>query len=114
MYEEEKKFLERVEERGNPKNKKYPLSEDKLVSIKNEFPSIPADYLAYLQIIGWGEAREGLYAIYAEPTWCHGKANKWVDIPSKIPNYIAFGADSTGGIFAFDSDNDNQIITFDQ
>lgn len=65
MYEEEIKFLNRVEN-----NNKAPMDErrkwitEEVSQIKKRFPDIPNDYITYLQEIGTGSFRECQFGVH--------------------------------------------------
>jgi hypothetical protein len=58
MYEEEVAFLAAVEDRADETNGRRLLDAAAVERLRQEFPGIPEDYLAYLGEIGVGTVRE--------------------------------------------------------
>ena len=50
--------------------------------------------------------------IYGGPSWCHGEPLfSWFETNNR--NFIVFGDDFAGNMFAFDADNNNKIVLLD-
>ena len=48
-----------------PASRLTPLQEAEVVSLKVRYPQLPADYVDYMQQIGWGGIGNSFYMIYS-------------------------------------------------
>ena len=65
QYDDVLQFLTAHEENTESQmNDRTPLSVAEISEIRNQYPSIPEDYLDYLTEVGWGAFRECQYAVY--------------------------------------------------
>jgi hypothetical protein len=104
MFEEERTFLQRVEQPDDPSNSRDIPSDSEIESIRNNYPEIPDDYLAYLREIGWGCARESQYIIHQGLSWCHDDSSfNWFN--SRGRKFLVFGSNSMGDLWAFDAEH---------
>ena len=74
-----------------------PLTENELDQLKDEYPSLPYDYLCYLREIGWGETPGG-YMIYSEPISPSEIYPDLIDMQSRL----IIGDDFQGYCLGFD------------
>src|ERR1043166_3338798 len=101
MYEEEIAFLEAVEDPAEQTNRhRRPLDPAAVARIRQTFPGIPEDYLAYLGEIGPGSARECRYMIYEAPRWCDEFS--WFESHGR--KLLVFGDSFSGDLFALDAE----------
>jgi hypothetical protein len=108
MYEEEVAFLAAVEKRAEM-NRRRLLDAAAVERIREAFPGVPEDYLAYLREIGRGAARECQYAIYEFPAWCDEEpALSWFE--SNGRKLLVFGDNFSGDLFAFDAEHNYRVV----
>ena len=78
-----------------------PLLEAEVVSLKTKYPQLPADYVDYLQQIGWGGIGNSFYMIYSglmEADEIYG-----ADASNDLGNVLFFGDDFSGYCAGFDT-----------
>ncbi len=78
---------------------KKPLHKTAVEALQAEFPELPADYFAYIETVGWGEADSGRM-IYSGPV---APASIYGDRFAKS-HIILLGDDTQGYCFGFDRD----------
>jgi len=115
MYEDEISFLLAVEDKTDESNKRLLFSEESCIKLKNKYPSIPEEFLSYLQEIGAGTVREQQYWIYEDPA-LHNKDERFswykpTDFLEK--NYLVIGDDFAGNLYALDIQNDYAPVLLD-
>src|SRR5262245_31754549 len=110
MYEEELAFLAAVEKPEDQTNRRrQPLDADVVERIRQTFPGIPEDYLAYLHEIGGGTVRECQYVIYQTPEWCHEDPTfSWFEADGR--NLLVVGDNFSGDLFAFDAEHNHRVV----
>ena len=108
MYEEEVAFLAAVENRADKANQRRLLDAAAVERIREEFPGIPEDYLAYLREIGSGTVRECQYQVH-KPDWCHEEPLfSWFETRGR--KLLVIGHDYSGNLFAFDAKHNYRVV----
>ena len=108
MYEEEVAFLAAVEDRAEVSNRRGLLDAAAVERIREAFPGVPEDYLAYLREIGPGSVRECQYGIH-KPIWCHEEpAFSWFETRGR--KLLVFGHNFSGDMFAFDAKHNYRVV----
>src|SRR5262245_53118464 len=110
MYEEEVAFLAAVEKPEDQTNRRrQPLDADAVERIRQTFPGIPEDYLAYLREIGGGTVRECQHVIYQTPEWCHEDPTfSWFEADGR--KLLVVGDNFSGDLFAFDAEHNHRVV----
>jgi hypothetical protein len=109
MYEEEIAFLAAVENRAEVSNRRRLLDAAAVERIREAFPGVPEDYLAYLREIGRGSVRDCQYMIYERPAWCDEEpALSWFE--SNGRKLLVFGDNFSGDLFAFDAEHNYRVV----
>ena len=110
MYEEELAFLVAVEDPTEQSNwHRRPLDPAAVERIRQTFPGIPEDYLAYLREVGPGSVRECQYAIYEGPDWCDEEPLfSWFE--SNGRKLLVVGDNFSGDLFAFDTEQNYGVV----
>lgn len=112
MYEEEIKFLNKVEEPVDENRQRVLFSESECKELKAQYLGLPDEYTAYLMEIGAGSAREDQYMIYDNPVLCHEDDEfSWYD--SKGINYLVIGDDFSGNLYALKVDSEYAPVLLD-
>jgi len=106
-FEKELAFLLEYEE----SNDRYQLCEKELQSLKEKYPNVPNDYIAYLREIGVGTIREIQFRISDSP---FNLKDLGLDGIYDLPATILFFGDNYSGDFAgFDlSISKDEVIEF--
>ena len=108
MFEEETRFLERVERKDDPANQRKILTEKDVEALTQAYPGIPQDYLAYMREIGFGSVRESQYFVHEGLSWCDEEPLfNWFKTNGR--RLLVFGSNSMGDLWAFDVDNKYQV-----
>jgi hypothetical protein len=107
-YNQEKEFLKRVEDVENKTNLRQIPTEEKIQQILSEHPSLPQDYIQYLQEIGSGNFRECQFNVkdYLFDIESIGLGEDY-DIK---PNVKFFGDNFCGDFSGFDFDNNDGFV----
>jgi hypothetical protein len=87
-------------------NRLTPVPRDVLERIRKTYPTIPSDYLAYLEEVGWGAITMS-YVIYESPklpSEIYGK-----NMTSVLKDLIFFGDDMTGRCAGFNTNGWNVV-----
>ena len=110
MYEEELAFLAAVEKPEDQTNRRrQPLDADAVERIRQTFPGVPEDYLAYLREIGGGTVRQCQYVIYRTPEWCHEDPTfSWFEADGR--KLLVIGDNFSGDLFAFDAEHNHRVV----
>ena len=115
MYEQEVEFLSSVEDEVDVSNQRDLFSKSECLKLKEKFPNIPDEYLAYLQEIGAGTAREQQYDIYADPALNNEDERfSWyqpIDFKDKV--YLVIWDDFSGNLYALDINNKYTPVLLD-
>src|SRR5687768_14760924 len=112
MYEQEVAFLATVENPADPTNRRHPLTPQAGEKLRQEFPDIPEEYLAYLREVGPGAVRECQYMIYGAPDWCDEEPLfSWFESGGR--KLLVIGDDFAGNLFALDPDDQYRPLELD-
>jgi len=106
-YLEEIEFLNEVEEIAS-QNDRTKLRDDEIKNIKNNYKSIPDEYLDYLKYIGWGSFRECQFMVFEGLL-------KFSDLDIETENdeynaLIFFGDNFSGDLSGFNLKNNEKVI----
>lgn len=110
MYQMEAAFLAKVESALDRSNRRNRLDLGAIDRIRQTFPGIPDDYLAYLQEIGPGSVRECQYMIYDAPFRCDEDPFSLVNTGGR--NLLIIGDNFAGDLFVFDADHDYRMSEY--
>jgi len=94
-----------------PASQLTPLQEAEVVSLKVRYPQLPADYVDYLQQIGWGGIGNSFYMIYSglmEADEIYG-----AEVSKDLSNIIFFGDDFSGYCAGFDMGSGFAVVEID-
>ena len=111
MYEAEIAFLTKVERPADPMNNRKPLDAEEVQRLRDSFPGIAADYLAYLQEIGWGGVRECQYMIYSGPLW-FDEEPAFSSFDSGGRKLLVIGDNFSGDLFVLDAEHGYRVAEF--
>ena len=94
-----------------PASQLTPLQEAEVVSLKVRYPQLPADYVDYMQQIGWGGIGNSFYMIYSglmEADEIYG-----AEVSKDLSNTIFFGDDFSGYCAGFDMGSGFAVVEID-
>jgi len=94
-----------------PASRLTPLQEAEVVSLKVRYPQLPADYVDYMQQIGWGGIGNSFYMIYSglmEADEIYG-----AEVSKDLSNTIFFGDDFSGYCAGFDTGRGFAVVEID-
>ena len=94
-----------------PASQLTPLQEAEVVSLKVRYPQLPADYVDYMQQIGWGGIGNSFYMIYSglmEADEIYG-----AEVSKDLSNIIFFGDDFSGYCAGFDMGSGFAVVAID-
>jgi len=94
-----------------PASQLTPLQEAEVVSLKVRYPQLPADYVDYMQQIGWGGIGNSFYMIYSglmEADEIYG-----AEVSKDLSNIIFFGDDFSGYCAGFDMGSGFAVVEID-
>jgi hypothetical protein len=105
-------FLDRVEDakRANM-NRRNPISARDAASLREQYPGVPDDYIAYLREVGWGSFRESQFMLYSSlgtPDEILGEGV--FDWLSPETHVLCFGDDFSGNLSGFLPDKKWAIV----
>ncbi|HVQ71593.1 MAG TPA: hypothetical protein VMT08_29240 [Bradyrhizobium sp.] len=111
MYEVEVAFLAKVEHPTDRTNSRTRLDSEAVQDIRETFPGIPEEYLAYLWEIGPGSVRECQYMIYESPFWC-GEEPLFSSFNSGGRKLLVIGDNFSGDLFVLDAEHEFRVAEF--
>jgi len=94
-----------------PESRLTPLQEAEVVSLKAKYPQLPADYVDYLQQIGWGGIGNSFYMIYSgliEASEIYG-----AEASKDLGSILFFGDNFSGYCAGFDTRRGYAVIEID-
>jgi hypothetical protein len=103
LYDDVKAFLARVEDPGEKRmNERTRLSAKQIAKLREDYPGIPEEYLAYLREVGWGAFRECQFMVYSGLSTADKILGEGV-FPSREPELeiLCFGDDFSGDLSGF-------------
>ena len=109
-YNEEKVFLEKVEDKNSSQNERHLLCESELDLLRLKYDKISSDFWDYLKYIGSGSFRENQFAVY-------GHLIKLEDIEvfdelNIAENIVFFGDNFSGDLSGFELDGDGTVVEY--
>lgn len=107
-YNKEKAFLKSVEKAEDKTNFRQIPKKERLSQILNAYPTLPQDYIHYLQEIGSGNFRESQFKVmdYLFDLTSLGIENDY----GIKPNVKFFGDNFAGDFSGFDLDNNDGLV----
>jgi len=107
-FSAENRFLRRVETPDSTHNKRIPLTEDKIRTLKENYPQIPEEYVSYLKNVGWGDFRQCGYGIYSGPVTLDSIGlQETYPLKEKV---IFFGDNFSGDMAGFNLENNYSVV----
>src|SRR5262249_31122300 len=86
-----------------PASRLLPVGEAEAAAIRQQYPSAPDHYLAFLRSVGYGRLGESNFTIYSGP--CEPREFFDADGAALLEGIVFFGDDFSGWMAGFDTRN---------